>query len=702
MKHGQKMNMRSLGGVLVVVSANLAACGAAGTGTRTCTGGDCDLTQQTACTRDSECNAEQFCDGGLCAPRDTVRPDDACSAHQDCTMGQFCNIVTGHCVECLNEDHCDVGLVCRADGTCGENTGCTTDGECGGRVCETATGQCVQCTSSANCPDGQTCRNQQCFTEGNADPVCEAQADCDAYGRVCDGTGHCVMCTDSSQCADGKTCSNGQCSSGTTGGDGTCQTSTDCGGQACFINYCMPCFSDFMCVSLDDLMAGVTKICDTQAGNCIAPQCETAQNCTAGQACYGSGHCGSCEADEECRTGEVCDVNTGICGQPPPCTGNASCTNGKVCVSSACVACTSTPQCDAGKNCVNGACVTPQAECTTNAQCTNGKACISGVCAPCTVTTQCDSDKVCISGACAVNTTPGPFGAECASHADCAGNDAMCLRWGSKGHCTRLCVGNGKGGLDDCPMGWGCYDFNSDALDGIKLCAKAEDVHANDASYPGYPFEQGPGDVCTSSNNQCQTSWCFSDVNMCALGCLANRDCPTDEVCFSHMTATGVFYDRQLCLPSNLDSFKAEGAACNNAIECDSGLCVGTCSDGKKCNANSDCTSGTCTGTCRDHCRNNADCKAEQACWPWPLHPGTDDSGWVPTCQPKLFAGTKALGAACSAYSECASDWCSAGFCTTPCATTDDCVGPLAGKVCAPVSIYSNPQTVLYSVGLCR
>jgi Cys-rich repeat protein len=317
------------------------------------------------CARDTDCAADQYCSGGTCVARNGTRPEDSCTSHNDCTFGMFCNPVTGRCVECLNDDPCDVGEVCRGDGTCGPDTGCTSNFDCGGLVCNVATGTCVQCMSSGDCPAGQTCRGNACFTTSGSDPQCQTQADCDAYGRICDlGTHTCRACANNTECGTGKVCSNGTCTpeGGGSSGDGTCESRADCGAQACFLNMCMPCVSDFMCVDLSDLLTGVTKICDPNTGNCVDPECATANDCAAGEGCY-DGHCGACLYDEECRAGETCNTTTGVCGtatEPPPagCTSNAGCTGGQVCVSGVCQACTSSTQCNAGQTCTAGVCGT--------------------------------------------------------------------------------------------------------------------------------------------------------------------------------------------------------------------------------------------------------------------------------------------------------------------------------------------------------
>jgi Cys-rich repeat protein len=241
---------------------------------------------------------------------------------------QFCRVLTGECVDCLNSDQCDAGELCRTDGTCGSSPlGCTSDTNCAGLRCLVSSGECVQCLTSGDCPSGQTCRdNHACFTTGGTGggggaPFCDAQSDCDPMGKICNlTTSACVNCTSDPQCGDGKRCAAGTCTTapgggggGTGGGDigGSCESRADCDGLACFLNVCQPCFVDFMCWELMDLLTGESMVCSDE-GECVLPECSSASDCAAGEGCY-DGHCGGCLYDDECRAGEVCDVASEMC-----------------------------------------------------------------------------------------------------------------------------------------------------------------------------------------------------------------------------------------------------------------------------------------------------------------------------------------------------------------------------------------------------
>ncbi len=644
---------------------------------------------QSVCARDADCAPEDFCDlgaGGECKPRDGSGSTDKCTKNDDCKIaGQFCKLATGTCVECLNINHCDDGLICRSDGTCGElEVGCTSDDDCAGLHCDTVSGSCVQCVSSGQCPSGQTCRDFMCVSSGgggggtdgggggSGNPSCASQTDCDSYGKICDpGSNECVDCEDDSQCGSGRRCAAGTCTQapnggggGGGGGAGSCLFRDDCNGQACFDGECQPCFSDFMCADATDLFTGATKMCDVDSGSCVDPQCYDANDCPTGQACWGIGHCGECLFDDECRVGETCNWDTGVCEAaptPPECTSNSECSGGMVCVSNSCAACSADNQCNAGDKCgTDGRCYTPAPQTGTRA-----------------------------------------FGETCSASNKCS-DGLICLTMNSKSLCTRPCIGSGNGGDADCPSGYGCYNFESGSLDGTKMCVATSQVSAD---FPGVPFTLAPGSDC-SSGNACQTSICYSDSQECARACLANRDCDTGDVCYAVWADDGsVTLGDHLCYYSDTENYLAAGAICSSGLECDSGLCAGTCSQGgTACNSDLDCDANdTCSGTCVDHCRSNSDCSSTDACTPWPTLTDANGSysGWVPACLPKYYNGTQANGTTCSDHSDCKSDWCVSGICTSPCGITADCTGSLAGKACKLVTFTNSNNQPSYAMTFC-
>lgn len=268
----------------------------------------------TSCISSADCSNGDLCLSGTCKAAPTTSTQ--CSQQNDCTAGMYCHLARQVCVACLNDDACALGSVCRSDGTCGSADSACNSASCGEMVCDNDSGRCVQCLADTDCPTGQTCRNKAC----SGSVACTSQNDCLSLGRICDTTtGQCAPCAQDAQCGSGKVCAAGVCTTpgggggGGGGGNGTCSTIDDCGGQACFIGLCMPCFMDEMCLDINSLMSGEVKICDPQSGTCMEPECESAYDCASHQACYGNGHCGQCQENSECRDGERCTRSTGEC-----------------------------------------------------------------------------------------------------------------------------------------------------------------------------------------------------------------------------------------------------------------------------------------------------------------------------------------------------------------------------------------------------
>ncbi|MFC1610208.1 hypothetical protein ACFL6C_04570 [Myxococcota bacterium] len=623
--------------VLFVVVALAIACGSPRKNQgNTYQGGDTD----TGCVIDQDCPdpINQYCDAGVCRPRQTL--PQTCDSHSDCP-GQYCNVLTGDCVECLNEDHCPVGQRCQSNWTCGSSTGCVTDADCGGLRCNVSSGQCVQCLDASDCPPNHVCRDNACFVDENQNPGCADQTDCNPYGLVCNTeTGECEACEVTDPLTGADTCpadlvcdpTTGRCSpgSGPGPGDGTCLTPADCGGQACVIGMCMPCFMDELCL---DFLNPVPKICDFETGMCIDPECETADQCPAGQGCY-NGHCGECWDSSECRVGEVCVE--GVCG---PCTNSSQCPPGEEC------------------NTDQGVCVPPE---------------------PGTV----------------------EFGELCSGTGDCK-SGLTCL---DGGICTRTCIGSGAGGDADCPSGYACQSFYDHALDGVTLCNSADQLGS---AHPGHPFTQAPGESC-ESGNECQTGICGTEEpETCKLMCRADSDCGEGDVCWAQNSGDDIT-GKLICAFSDTTQWEPVGATCYQDADCDTGLCMGTCDDGTTpCDGSWDCE-WECIRVCAAACRTSADCGETDRCKPWPSAVGIDwstfgpkETGWIPACMPKIGDGMTEDGASCSGSTECASDLCVEGMCTSTCAITDDCTDALDNKACQVATEVDDYGAPLHSGAFC-
>lgn len=107
-----------------------------------------------------------------------------------------------------------------------------------------------------------------------------------------------------------------------------------------------------------------------------------------------------CTSDADCPYGEVCIE--GLCGSPENgCTSDFDCPSG-ICINGVCEdECASDADCPPGEECVNGACV-GGSPCTSDFDCPGG-VCVEGVCEAgegCSGDFDCPAGQVCVNGAC--------------------------------------------------------------------------------------------------------------------------------------------------------------------------------------------------------------------------------------------------------------------------------------------------------------
>ena len=674
--------------LLLLLGVGLSCTGRYSETSSRCTTPDCLEDEEIPagyCSSDLDCPTNEYCESGLCAERNpTTNPAESCRAHSDCNSGEYCNLATGLCVECLLDDHCELGEVCQSNGTCGNNDGCVSDADCNGLVCETSSGLCFQCLNNSHCQAGQSCRENSCvFDDTNSIP-CATQSDCAPFGLICDNASStCVPCTNDVQCGQGRVCNSGVCTNDSTSGgnsgggngDGTsgaCSSRDECNGFACFLGECTPCFADAMCFDLADILSGIEMVCELSSGQCIQAECTSADDCPRPLGCW-SGQCLACVMDSECRTGEICNAN--------------------------------------------GECIEDNLGCTSNNECSGGQVCIGSACQNCTASSQCDTGQTCNSlGRCAENATGGggsttseaTLGQRCSAGVACA-SGLTCITMGENSFCSQACIGSGQGGGVDCPSGYACYKYSTDTF---SLCLPNEMmVDSAGNALPGSPYNLQPGANCAAGNG-CQTMYCESTTNECLRRCNADRDCNSGEVCYTawieaEAPATDFeIIDVHYCIGSNTASYQPAGGACSSGMDCDSGICGGTCSNDANqiCNSAADCASGgTCSGTCKSHCRTNSDCSTADTCAAWPTTvEASGYSGWTTVCQNKLGSGTTPNGGACNTASDCTSDWCVGGICTTNCVTNSDCSGTLSGRSCQIIRIGDEANNPIYSTQFCQ
>ncbi len=176
------------------------------------------------CKADADCGGGDLCITGFCAPSGfgTVSPyvpPAACSNDSGCKAEEFCN--GGQCVpRCKSDDDCGPDSVCTACGkcepkgvpaTCGTTPSfCSDTTACGsGKTC--IKNRChLQCTSSAACAVGQVCSSGLCVDDPNpAAPECVVSLDCSG-GACINGYCH-AACTTSAECGTGALCQVGVC-----------------------------------------------------------------------------------------------------------------------------------------------------------------------------------------------------------------------------------------------------------------------------------------------------------------------------------------------------------------------------------------------------------------------------------------------------------------------------------------------------------
>lgn len=122
-------------------------CGAAGTGTCACPGGQMECAFGcAACCEDGDCGSGEGCNGGICVALCAV--DSDCDANEACTGG-FCACASGFmdcdgtCAECCTYTDCPGTDICR-DGTCGplcfdSGEDCDVDADCCEGACDNGT-----------------------------------------------------------------------------------------------------------------------------------------------------------------------------------------------------------------------------------------------------------------------------------------------------------------------------------------------------------------------------------------------------------------------------------------------------------------------------------------------------------------------------------------------------------------------------------
>lgn len=384
------------------------------------TDGDCD---------DGDiCTAGDTCNSGVCVPGDEI--PDCCETDADCvgSVGDIC--VDNECVPdastCVQPDDCDDEDLCTVD-ACVDGTCVFTDVVCpGDEFCDGVSGNCVECLSNADCDDGYGCTVDACsgFACNNipTDAICDdnqfctgaefcdpddADADADGcvsvgdpckdgvvdVGKICNEvTDACDDCTSDAECDDFVPCTDDTCVVDTCAnvnnddncldplncdGDDICDpTDPDAGADGCYApgNPCDPKLCDE--VTFDPLdPAGTCVDCTANA------ECDDGLTCTL-DTCNGvTGDCSHVDTDALCPDALFCDgVDTCEPGNPAAdadgCVPNPhECANACNEGTNACFDCESNAECSDGIDCTDDTCDGGTGVCTRTNNCPGLEVC---------------------------------------------------------------------------------------------------------------------------------------------------------------------------------------------------------------------------------------------------------------------------------------------------------------------------------------
>lgn len=413
----------------------------------------------------------------------------------------------------------------------------------------------------------------------------------------------------------------------------------------------------------------------------VTVPCSTDRHCTApGTVCEGGVCTMACNAGgPACTGGLSCDTTTGHCfNGGSACTTDTQCGSGPpvgVCVAGACrygCAASLVAACEGDRVCASSGFCTVAPTCTVSADCgrpdfvCQGTACVRRCDEPgaygCNGNSSCNASTGLCAGGVAV-------GQDCTFDGDCISGECLSITSPSaQTFCTRAC-----GATSDCPLDTSCLP-----VDGATLCVR-ENVFA-----PRPQMDTLSGGACSNPGNSCQSLLCTASV--CVERCSQDAHCQAyGTQCVS--VGTGASYLHACGAPVGA---VAAGDVCandNNAL-CQSGVC------------------NRYFNRCAAGCCADADCGPSESCLVYDFEPDRP----ITTCQPRSSsAGTKAVGVACGASSECDSENCAprdpqnlggAKACTTHCCTDADCAGYPQGARCATMPASGVAALAKYCVPL--
>ncbi|HSZ82547.1 MAG TPA: hypothetical protein VLA14_09700 [Polyangia bacterium] len=662
----------------------------------TCNGNACF----DACTVDQNCVSPNTCNSNSCGQkmRGASCSDPTTCLSGFCAQGVCCDTAcAGSCTSCalsgalgtctnVPSDAQDPAGLCADEGA----ASCGTNGKCEAGACERyAPG--TSCEDST-CPGGTTMFTPGSTCDGQGACVTPASSSC--FPFQCGVTVCNASCTTDAECAAPAVCTNGSCGLkdvGKTCADGTechsgfCAQGVCCDGacagtcQSCVLSGSLGHCSNIAdggtdprgrCADQGAASCGTDGACDGKgacrlyaAGTaCMAATCPSgASTLTQVRICDGEGACGAattqpcapylcngisgckaaCTVDADCLLPDICDQQTGLCGNKrrlgQSCAMSSDCLTGNYCVDGVCC---STSLCGLCQTCASGTCANvavglpePHLGCAANPPCGNTGNCNGGggcqqagtsvACgaASCAGTIFTPLSHCTGGGACAAATT-----STCSPYV--CGASACKTVCATDGDCIAPFTCQGAGATRSCALkanGLACATFtqciSGNCVDGV-CCGSA-------SCLPCTACAAGTG-ACTplAAGTTAPTTFC---TDQGAAACATDGKCdggghcekyPNGTTCSSPTCPTGAtsLTSAGACLtgvctpgaPVSCNGFKCTGAAtcpatcvhdtdCAGGYYCAGGVCTPQTGPSGACTADDQCATGHCTdGVCCD------------------------------------------------------------------------------------------------------
>lgn len=464
---------------------------------------------------------------------------------------------------------------------------------------------------------------------------------------------------------------DGSCNSIPDAGEAECHDASDCGGLPH-----IDCAGSWGC---DD------GACVWTCGQ--SPQCQSDADCKDDQSCK-NGVCRDdeqptgCFSSEECKEGQHCDVEDGVCHRPPGCEADQACPT--VCFGECVDNETKPPVCTSDRDCADGeycGCAPWEADPAGLIAC--DLRCLPKDPNPCNADQDCANGEVCVNGQCQ------------AAASDCYSDDQC--KDGYRCDFSNCWDANGAAPQED-PSGDGDAQRPAPACPG--QCVPEEQTTCNDGSLcpRGTHCEEQcmgvcPPCACDDPNGDCACPACEQEckstcVPDAATGCQDDSQCEDGYYCGgcgeTPALPNGIAVCERQCLPK-------ENQFCHNDWECNAGqVCeIIACTDADggvpdpDCDPSSgeDCAEkrpeppGSCWGYCHDvdtYCSSDAECKDGYYC-DFSCGTNTDPADGAEgdriacpgVCTPKENPGE------CTSDRDCVSADGQQGSCVTVCEASD-------------------------------